>query len=132
MKSEFAAEALTISSENENYFQDQLKQYQQTAESGNQTSLVSSSSAGGKDPNETVIDTEISAIETQKRTSRCLPDILLHKVAERNTVHSIANSKSSRRRQIDEMKFQNLRTKQKAEQRLQERQLGKQKEQEEI
>ena len=40
-----------------------LKQYQQTAGSGNQTSLVSSTSAVDKDPNETVIDTGVEEIE---------------------------------------------------------------------
>ena len=48
VKSKLAMESLTNLSENKNYFQDLLKQYQQTAESGNQTCLVSSTTAGKK------------------------------------------------------------------------------------
>ena len=44
-----------------------MRQYQQTAESGNQTSLVSSMSAVDKDSNETVIDTGIGAIEKARQ-----------------------------------------------------------------
>ena len=51
VKSKFATEALTNLSKNKNYTQDLLKQYQQTAEGGNQISLVSSTLVGDKDPN---------------------------------------------------------------------------------
>ena len=50
VKSDIATNLLTSLSENKNYFQGLLKQYQQTSESGYQTSLVSSTSAGDNDP----------------------------------------------------------------------------------
>ena len=56
VRSDIATDWLTTLSENEDYHPCMLKQYQQTAESGNQTSLVSSTSAADKDPNKTVID----------------------------------------------------------------------------
>ena len=40
-----------------------IKLYRHSKDRGNQTSLVSSTSAGDKDPNETVIDTGNGAIE---------------------------------------------------------------------
>ena len=48
VKSKFATNWLTTLSNNKNYFQDLLKQYHQTPESGNQTWLVSSTSAADK------------------------------------------------------------------------------------
>ena len=43
-------------SENKDYHRGMIKQYLQTAESGNPTSLVSSTSSRDRDPNETAID----------------------------------------------------------------------------
>ena len=63
VKSNIATDWLTALSENKDYHQCMLKQYQQTRESGNKTLLVSSTSAVGKDPNETLIDTGIGAME---------------------------------------------------------------------
>ena len=54
---------MTTLSKNRNYFQGLLKQYQQTADSGDETSFTSSTSPSDKDPNETVIDTGNGAIE---------------------------------------------------------------------
>ena len=50
VKSDLATDWLKSLCEIKIYFQGLLKQYQQSAESGNQTSLVSSTSAGDKDP----------------------------------------------------------------------------------
>ena len=66
MKSDFATDVLKNLSENKYYHRGLLKQYQQTAENENQTSLVSSTSVGDKDPNETVIDTGDGATENAK------------------------------------------------------------------
>ena len=49
-KSDISTDWLTNLSENQDYHQGLLKQYRQTADSGNQTSLVSSTSADDKDP----------------------------------------------------------------------------------
>ena len=54
---------MTNLSENNDYHRGLLKQYQKTTENGNQTSLVSSTSAGDKDPNGTLLDTRNGAIE---------------------------------------------------------------------
>ena len=86
VKSEIATDASTTFSKNKNYFQDLLKQYQQTEEIGNQISLVSSKSAGDKDPNKTVIDTGNGVTKKLKRTSRSLSGILPYKEAEYNQV----------------------------------------------
>ena len=129
VKSDLATDWLTSLSENKNYFQGLLKQYQQTAESGNQTSLVSSTSACDKDPNKTVIDTGNGATEKPKGKRRSLPGILLN--TEEGNNPGNANSRSSRRRQIDEMELENLRAKKKTEQRLRERQLELEQEHEE-
>ena len=56
VKSELATGALTTLPKSINFYQDLLKQYQKNAESGNQTPLVSSTSADDEDPNEPVID----------------------------------------------------------------------------
>ena len=114
VKSEFATDSLTTLSENKNYFQSLLKQYQQTSESGNQTSLVSSTSAGDKDPNETVIDTGNGAIENAERNVEVSSR---HSAAHGSRKEpSIHNSRSSRGRQIDEMELENLRAEKEAEQ----------------
>ena len=121
MKLEFATGYLTNLSKHKNYFQDLLKQHQQTAESGNQTSLVSSTSPADEDPNETVIDTDNGALENAEENKE---------VSSRHSAThgsrkqpSFANSRSSRRRQTEEMELENLRAKKETEQRLRERQL---------
>ena len=68
-------------------YQELIKQYRLSKDCGNQTSLVSTTSAGDKDPNdETVIDTGNGAIETLRRTTRSLPSIQLHMEAENSPV----------------------------------------------
>ena len=112
------------------HYQDLIKQYRLSKDCGNQTSLVTSTSAGDKDPNdENVIDTGNGAIENAEN-------------AEVSSKHSatngsrkqpsIANSRSSRRRQIEEMEVENLRAKKETEQQLRERQLELEQEREEI
>ena len=131
VKSKFATDWLTTLSNNKNYFQDLLKQYQQTAESGSQTSLVSSTSAADKDLKETVTDTGNGATENAEES--------LFQVSSRQSATqgsrkqpSIANLRSSRRRQIEEMELENLRAKKEKDQRLRERQLELEQECEEI
>ena len=87
-----------------------IKLYRLSKDCGNQTSLVSSTSAVDKDQNETVIDTGNGAIENAEGNVE---------VSSRNSAArgsrkqpSIANSRSSRRRQIEEMELENLRKKQ--------------------
>ena len=91
---------------------------------------MSSTSAGDKDPNETVIDTgngaagngeenvDVSSRHSATQGSRKQP--------------SIANSRSSIRQQIDEMELENLRAQKETEQRLRERQLELEQEREEM
>ena len=82
------------------------------------------------DPNETVIHTgnvvTENAQENVEASSR-------HSATQGSRKQpSIANSRSSRRRQIDEMEIKNLRAKKETEQRLRERQLELEQEREEI
>ena len=63
VKPDIAIYWLTRLNENKDYHRGLLKQYQQTAEIGNQTSLVSSTLAGNQEPNENVVVTEKGAIE---------------------------------------------------------------------
>ena len=112
-------------------YQDLINQYRFSKDCGNQTSLVSTTSAGDKDPNdETVIDTGNGAIENAEENAEVS--------SKRSATHgnrkqpSIANSRSSRRRQIEEMELENLRAKKETEQQLRERQLELEQEREEI
>ena len=56
VKSDIAMDWLRSLREQKDFYRGVLKLYQRTTESGNQTSLVSSTSAGDNDPNDTVID----------------------------------------------------------------------------
>ena len=91
------------------HYRDLIKQYRLSKDCGNQTSLVSFTSAVDRDPNETVIDTRNGAIENT--------EVNVEVSSRRSATHgsrkqpSIANSRSSRRRQIDEMELENLRAK---------------------
>ena len=66
------------------HYRDLIKLYRHSKDCGNQISLVSSTSAGDKDPKETVIDTGNGAIENAEGTRRSLPGILIHNEAENN------------------------------------------------
>ena len=104
----------------ETYMRDVIRQArrQQTAEFGNQTSLVATPSASEKDPNETVIDTSKSNPKSH------LDDIEVSSkksAAGQSQRTSKATSRHSRRREAEELELENLKAKQEAEQRLRER-----------
>ena len=88
--------------------------------------LLSAPSAGDKDPRETVIDTRNGAIENADVSSRNSATQGSKKEP------SIANSWSSRGRQIDESELENLRAKKETEQRLRQRQMELEQEREEM
>ena len=113
------------------HYQDLIKQYRLSKDCGNQTSLVSTTSAGDKDPNnETVIDTGNGAIENAEENNEVFSK---HSATHGSRKQpSIANSRLSKRRQIEEMELENLRAKKETEQRLRERQLELEQEREEI
>ena len=113
------------------HYQDLIKQYRLSKDCGNQTSLVSTTSGGDKDPNdETVIDTGNGAIENAEENNEVSSK---HSATHGSRKQpSIANSRSSKRRQIEEMELENLRAQKETEQRLRERQLGLEQEREEI
>ena len=94
-------------------------------------SLVSSTLAGDKDSNdETVIDTGNGAIENAEENGEVSSK---HSATHGSRKQpSIANSRSSKRRQIEEVELENLRAKKETEQRLRERQLELEQEREEI
>ena len=92
---------------------------------------MSTTSTGDKDPNdETVIDTGNGAIENAEENAEVS--------SKSSATHGsrkqprIANSRSSKRRQIKELELENLEAKKETEQRLRERQLELEQEREEI
>ena len=91
---------------------------------------MSSTWAVDKDPNETVIDTGIGATENAEKNVEV--SSRLSDTHECRKKPSTANSRSSKRRQIDELELENLRAKKETEQRLRERQLELEQEREEI
>ena len=111
-------------------YRDLIKQYGQSKDCGNQTSLVSSLSAGDKDPNETVIDTGNGAVENAEENVEFSSSHFATQGSRKQP--SIANLRSSRRRQVDEMELKNLRAEKETEQRLRERQLELEQEHEEM
>ena len=97
------------------HYQDLIKQYRLSNDCGNQTSLVSTTSAGDKDPNdETVTDTGNRAIENAAENPEVSSKHSATHVSRKQP--SIANSRSSKRRQIEEMEPENLRAKKETEQ----------------
>ena len=119
-----------VISNNRNYYTDLLKKYQQTAESRNQTSLVSTTSAGDTGPSETVVDTGIAVTENVEENVEVSSRPSETHRSRREP--SIANSRSSGRREIDHIELENMRAKRDADQRLRERQSQLEKEREEI
>ena len=104
------------------HYQDLIKQYRLSKDCGNQTSLVITTSTGDKDPNdETVIDTGNGAIENAEENAEASSKHSTTHGSRKQT--SIANSRSSRRRQIEAMELESLKAKKETEQRLRERQL---------
>ena len=114
------------------HIQDLIKQYRLSKDCGNQTSLVSTTATGDKDPNdETVIDTGNGAIENAEENAEEVSS--KHSATHGSKKQpSFANSQSTKRRQIEGLELENLRAKKKTEQRLRERQLGLEQEREEI
>ena len=112
------------------HYQDLIKLIRHSKDCGNQTSLVSSISAADKDPNKTVIDTGNGAIENAEENVEVSSRLSATQGSRKEP--SIANSRSSRRRQIDEMELKNLRAKKETKQHLRERQLELEREREQI
>ena len=131
MKTEACHYGFTNFSKARSHYQDLIKQYRLSKDCGNQTSLVSSTSAGDKDPNgETVSDTGNGAIENAEENAEVSSK---HSATHGSRKQpSLANSRSSKRRQIEEMELENLRAKNETEQGLRERQLELEQEREEI
>ena len=91
---------------------------------------MSTTSAGDKDPNETVIDTGNGVTENVEENVEVSSR---HSGTHRSKKElSNANSRSSRRREIEVMELENMRAKKEADQRLRERQSQLEKEREEI
>ena len=85
------------------YYRNLIKHYGRSKDSGNQTFLVSSTSGGDKDPKETVIDTGNGAIENAEENV----DVTSRYSATHGSRKqpSFANSRSSRRRQIERIRL---------------------------
>ena len=130
MKQEYRSRELVDFSNIRSHYRDLIKQYSLSKDCGNQTALVSSTSAVDKDPNETVIETRNGAIENTEGNVEVSSRHSATKGSRKQP--SIGNSRSSRRRQIDELELKNIRTKRETEQRLPKRQLELEQEREEI
>ena len=130
MKTEACPQGFASFSCARSYYRDLIKQYRLSEDCGNEASLVSSTSAVDKDPNETVIHTGNGAQENGEENVEVSSG---HSATQGSRKQlSISNSRSSRRRQIEEMVLENLRAKKETEQRLRERQLELEQEREEI
>ena len=131
LKTETSPQGFANFSDFRSHYQDLIKQYRLSKDCGNQTSLESSTSVGDKDPNdETVIDTGNGAIENAEEKAEISSKHSATYGSRKKP--SIANLRSSRRRQVEEMELENLQAKKKTEQRLRERQLELEQEREEI
>ena len=97
MKADTATDCFKGLSENRDYYEGLLKQTQQTAESGNQTSLVSSTSAVDKGPNEIVTDTGNGAIENAEDNVEVSSRHSAFKEAEKNPVSPTRDHRESDR-----------------------------------
>ena len=122
MKTENCPHGFANFSNVRSHYKDLIKHYKLSKDCGNQTSLVTATSAGDKDPNdETVIDTGNGAIKNAEEKAEVSSK---HSAAHGSRKQpSFPNSRSSRRRQIEELELENLRAKTETEQQLQERQL---------
>ena len=130
-KAEACHHGFTNFSKVRSHIQDLIKQYRLSKDCGNQTSLVSTTATGDEDPNdETVFDTGNGAIENAEENAEVSSK---HSATHGSRKQpSIANSRSSKTRQIEEMELEKLRTKKETEQRLRERQLELEQEREEV
>ena len=131
LKTESCPHGFANFSKARSHYQDLIKQYRLSKDCGNQTLLVSNTSAGDKDTNdETVIDTGNGAIENAEQNAEVSSK---HSVTYGSRKQpSITNSQSSRRRQIEAMELENLRAKKETEQRLRERKLELEQEREHL
>ena len=131
MKTESCPHGFANFSKARSHYQDLIKQYRLSKDCGNQTSLVSTTSTADKDPNnEIVIHTGNGAIENAEENAQVFSK---HSATHGSRKQpSIANSRSSKVRQIEEMELENLKAKKETEQRLRERQLELEQEREEI
>ena len=131
LKTESCPHGFANFSKARSHYQDLVKQYRLSKDCGNQTSLVSTTPTGDKDPNdETVIDTGNGAIENAEENAEVSSKHSATRGSRKQP--SIANSRSSKRLQIDQMELENLKAKKETEQRLRERQLELEQEREEI
>ena len=131
MKTESCPHGFANFSKASSHYKALIKQYRLSKDCGNQTSLVSTTLTGDKDPNdETVINTGNGAVENAEENAEVSSK---HSATHGSRKQpSIANSRSSKRRQIEEMELENLKAKKETEQRLRERQLELEQEREEI
>ena len=114
MKTEACPRVFANFSNARSYYRDLIKQYRPSKDCGNHTLLVSSTSAVDKKPNETVIETGNGALENAEENV----EVSSRRSATQGIRKqpSIAKSRSSRRRQIEEMELKNLRAKKETEQ----------------
>ena len=130
LKTESCPHRFAIFSKARSHYQDLIKQYRLSKDCANQTSLVSTTSTGDKDSNdETVTDTGNGAIENAEENAEVSSK---HSATHGSRKQpSVANSRSSKRLQIDQMELENLKAKKETEQRPRERQLELEQEREE-
>ena len=94
-KAEACHHGFTNFSNVRSHFQDLIKQYRLSKDCGNQTSLVSTTATGDKDPNdETVIDTGNGAIENAEENNEVSSKLSATHGSRKQP--SIANSRSSK------------------------------------
>ena len=116
MKTEACPQGFAIFSNARSFYRDLMEQYRLSKDCGNQTSLVSSTLVADQDPNETVIYTENGALENAEGNFEASSR---HSATQGSRKQpSIANLRSTRRRQIEEMELENLGAKKETEQRL--------------
>ena len=96
MKTEACPQGFANLSNVRSYYRDLIKQYRCSRDCRNQTSLVSSTSAGDKGPNETVIDTGNGALENAEKKVEVSSRHCATQGSRKQP--STANSRSSRRR----------------------------------
>ena len=129
LKPEIASKEMIEFADRGTHIRGVIRQHQETAEFGNQTSLVATPNASEKDPNETVIDTSksnpkshLDNIEVSSKRS----------AAGQSQRTSKATSQSTKRREVEELEREKLKAKQEAEQRLRDREMQAKNEQEEL
>ena len=129
LKPEIASKGMIEFADRDTYIREVIRQHQQTADFGNQTSLVATPNTSEKDPNETVVDTSksnpkshLDNIEVSSKKS----------AVGQSQRTSKATSRASRRREAEELELENLKAKQEAEQRLREQEMQLQNEREEM